>query len=104
MVVSELADSLILWAYIRVCVRSDRMDLQIIPVAVSVRATAAIFDEVVVRTSDPVAGWRLIRVEKGPAPLGHNDAVLLDQVLLLDSILNEDDMTFDIVANVVDQA
>lgn len=64
MIVLELANSLILWANICVCVWSNRMNLQIIPIAVSVRASAPILDEVVVRAGNPVAGRRLIRVEK----------------------------------------
>ena len=60
--------------------------------------------KIVVRVGDPEASRRLISVKQRPASFSHNDAVVMDQVLLFNSIFNEDYVTLDVVADVVDQA
>lgn len=103
MIVSELSHAFILWAHISAGMWSDCMDLQIIPIAITVGTTATILDKVVIRVSDPEASWCLIRIEQRPTSLSHDDAVMVYIVLLFNSILNENDVTFDVVSNIVDQ-
>jgi len=62
-VISELSHSLVLGADVGVGVWTNCMDLQVIPESISVRATTSVLNECIIRTSDPIASWRLIRVE-----------------------------------------
>lgn len=103
MVVSELAHPFILRAHISASMWSNCMDLQIIPIAIAVGTTTPILDKVVVGVRDPEASRRLIRIEQRPTPLSHDDAVFVNIVLLFDSVLNENDVTFDVVSYIVDQ-
>lgn len=64
MVVHELTYSLILWAHISACVRTDSMSLQIIPIAIPIRASRMVSNEVVVWVSDPEATRCLIGIEQ----------------------------------------
>lgn len=63
-----------------------------------------VVDEIVVWVGDPEAGWRLICVQERPTSLGLHDQVSFDVVLLFNGVLDEDDVTFDIVSNVVDES
>jgi len=60
-----------------------------------------ILDKVVVWIGDPDASRCLISVEQWPTPLCLHDKVLVDIVLLLDSIFNEDCMALHIIRNIV---
>jgi len=64
MVVPEFTDTLILWAHVCAGMWTDCVDLKIVPVAITVRTSAAILNEVIVWVCDPVAGWSLICVEQ----------------------------------------
>jgi mannitol/fructose-specific phosphotransferase system IIA component len=77
------------------------MNLEIIPIGISVGTTASVADEVVEWMSDPEAGWTLISVEETPRSLGLDDTVLLDVVLGLNCILNEHSMALDLIGNVL---
>lgn len=101
MVVSELANSFILWADIGAGVGADGVCLQVVPVPVSIRASGMVLNEIVVWISDPEASWCLVRVQKRPTPLCLHDQVLVDVVLLFNGILNEDCVALDVVANVL---
>jgi hypothetical protein len=104
MIVNKFANPLIFRADICVGMWTDSVNLKIIPITVSIRATTPVIIKVVIWTCDPVASWRLIRIEQGPTSLGHNDTVMLDYVLLLDCVFYKDDMTLDVIANIVDES
>lgn len=101
MIVSEFSHSFVFWADARVSGRSDSMRLQIVPVAVPVRASGVVVDEVVVGVCDPEAGWGLIGVEETPGSLGHDDEVSRDVVVPLDSVLDEDRVAHAVESDVV---
>jgi hypothetical protein len=63
MIVSELANFVVLWAYISVSMRTDCMDLQIIPVSVSIGATNSVLNERVIGLSDPETCRCLISIQ-----------------------------------------
>jgi hypothetical protein len=77
------------------------MDLQVIPEAVAVRASDSVLNKVIVGLSDPEGSWCLVSVQARPTSLDHHNQVTIQVVLLLDSILDEDVVTFDIIDNVV---
>jgi len=100
-IVSELADSFILWADIGAGVGTDGVRLQVVPVPVTIGASGMVLNEVVVWIGDPEASWRLVSVEKRPTPLGLHDQVLVDVVLLFNGILNKDCVALDVVGDVL---
>ena len=55
----------------------------------------------VIGISDPDAGWSLVSVEKTPRAADINNKIVLDQILSLDSILNEDSVAHSVVGHVV---
>jgi len=77
------------------------MNLQIVPESVAVRATNTVLNEVIVRLSDPEAARRLISVETRPAASHIDKAVVVEEVLLLNSILDEDVVALYLVDKVV---
>lgn len=104
MVITELADSLVLGTNVGVCMRTDGVSLQVIPVGVPIGTTDTILNEGIVRRSDPETSRRLISVETTPAPLDLNDAVAVQVVLLLNGIFDEDVVALDFVSNIVHDA
>jgi len=60
-----------------------------------------VVQEVVVWTSDPDASRCLISVEKRPTSFGHDNEIVCDVILLLNSILNEDVVTLGVVNHIV---
>ena len=62
-IVSKLTNSFVFWAYICICMWSDSMFLEIIPVTIAIRTTTMVIHEVVIWVSDPEAGRCLISVE-----------------------------------------
>lgn len=103
MVVLEFTYALVLWTHIGVCMGTDCVCLQIIPVAVSVRASTVVLQEVIVWVCDPEACWSLIRVQKGPRSLGLHYQILVDIVLFLNCIFNENRVTLYIEAHILSQ-
>jgi hypothetical protein len=63
MVVSELANFVVLRTNISVSMRTDSVDLQIIPVSVSIGATNSVLNEGVIRLSDPETCRSLISIQ-----------------------------------------
>jgi hypothetical protein len=104
MIIAEFADSVVLGAHIGVSIRTDRVNLQIVPESIAIRASDSVLDEVVVWLSNPEAGRGLVSVEAGPAAFDLHNQVTVEVVLLLDSILNEDVVTLDLIDNVVHDA
>lgn len=64
MVVPEFSDTLIFWAHVGAGVWANCVDLKIVPVTITVRASTVVLDEVVVWVCDPEAGRSLICVEQ----------------------------------------
>jgi len=77
------------------------MDLEVIPVAVTVGTSCSVAHEVVVGVGDPEACWSLICVEEAHGPLDHHDEIVRDEVLPLYAVLHENSMAHDVVADVV---
>jgi hypothetical protein len=101
MVVSEFTNFFILGANVSVSMRTNGMNLEIIPIGISVRSTDSVLNEGVVRGSDPETSWGLISVQSRPRSLDLDDTVSNQLILLLNGILNEDVVTLDRVTNVV---
>ena len=99
-IVSKLTNSFVLWANICIRMWSNGMFLKIIPVAVAIRATTMVVDEVVVWIGDPEASWGLISVEQAVGSTSIDDQIVLDQVLGLNSILDEDGVTHGLISNI----
>lgn len=100
-IVAELTNSVVLGTDAGVGVRTDRMDLQVVPEAISIRASNSIFDEAVVWLCDPESCRRLISVETRPTAFDHDNAIAVHVVLLLNRILDEDVVALCVVDNVV---
>lgn len=78
--------------------------MQIEPETVSIGTSSMIIIEVVVRVSDPEAGWSLIRVEQAHTSLSVYDEIVRNVVLCLDGILYENSMALDVVSNIILQS
>jgi len=77
------------------------MDLEVIPVAVSIRASCVVASEVVVRIGDPETSWSLISVEQTPGSHRLHDKVVMNLVVSLDSVLDENVVALDSVNDVL---
>ena len=104
MIVLENSYLLIFWADTCVSRWSNGVLLEIIPIAISIRSGSMVTNEVVIWIGDPDTSWGLIGVEKTPRSLGHHDQVTLDMIPSLNTILNEDCVTFGIECNVVNNS
>jgi len=100
-VVSKFTEFLIHWANRWRERAVDRILLSVEPVTVTVRTCSVVSDKDVVWVSDPETGRRLICVEQAPRTSGTHDQIVLDDVLCLNSILNEDVMAHSVVNNIV---
>ena len=60
-----------------------------------------VFNEDVIRMSDPERTRGLIGVEQGPTAFGLDDKVILQSVLGLGSVLNEDGVAHSVIGDVV---
>lgn len=101
MVIAEFTDSFIFGTHVGIGIRTDCVNLQIVPESVAIRSSDSILNKVVVWVGDPETSWSLVSVETGPAALDFHDQVAIQIVLLLNSILNEDIVSFDFVNNIV---
>ena len=77
------------------------MRLKVVPIAIPVGPGCVVFDEVIVRMSDPEAGRRLVGVEQAPAPHCLHDQVLVDVVLGLCGVLDEERVSLDFKGHVL---
>jgi hypothetical protein len=101
MIASKLSKLLVLWANVVTSRRSHCMDLQIEPVAISVRSRGMVVNENVVWVGDPNTSGGLIGVEQTPGPLGLGDEILVDVVVSFDGVLDEDIVALDVVDDVL---
>jgi len=101
MIIFKHTYSLVLRTNISVSRGSDSMNLEIIPKTVSVRASSMIANEVVVRVSDPEAGWSLISIKETPGSLSFHNKVSFYMIPPFDSIFNENGVTFCVEGKIV---
>jgi len=101
MIILENSYLFVFWANACVSRWSDGVLLEIIPIGISIRSGGMISDEVIIWVSDPNCSWCLIGIEKTPGSLGHHDKVALDKIPSLDTIFNEDRVTFGVKCNIV---
>jgi len=104
MIVFKFSNSLIFRADVIVGRGTHCVDLQIVPVAVSIRACCMVASKVIVGIGDPETGWGLICVQKTPRTLGHYNKVVVDLVVAFNSILNEHVVAHDVVDNVLEDS
>jgi hypothetical protein len=104
MIIAEFADPVVLGAHIGVSIRTDRVNLQIVPESIAIRASDSVLDEVVVWLSDPEASRSLVSVETGPAALDLHNQVAIHVVLLLNGILDKDVVALDLIHIIVHDA
>lgn len=100
-IVTELSKTVVLGADIFVEGWSDCRNLQIVPVAISIRASSVIVSDDVIRVCDPNGRRRLVSVKQTPGAANIHNEVTFDQVLCLGSILNEDRVAHCVICNVV---
>ena len=87
--------------YIWICRWASWRLRKIIPVAVSVRSCCMVSNEVVVGVLNPERSRSLIRNQQTPRPSCVNNKVVLDQVVSLDSVLDENAMSHLLVDDIV---
>ena len=83
---------------------TNRMCLEVIPVSISIRASSMVSDEVIIRVCDPETSGSLIGVEQAPRSFGHHDKVSFNMVPPLDTVLDEDSVSFGVVGDIPDDS
>jgi hypothetical protein len=73
MVIAEFTDSFIFGTHVGIGIRTDCVNLQIVPESVAIRSSDSILNKVVVWVGDPETSWSLVSVETGPAALDLHD-------------------------------
>jgi len=103
-VVFEDSDLFVFRAHVCVGRWANRMLLEIIPITISIGTSCMISNEIVVWIGDPEASRSLVSIKQTPRPFGHHDQIAFNMVSPLDTILNEDCVSFGVVGNILNDS